>query len=177
MTANRLKTCVPLHCFGHRLHLPIGKYLMANGINTPASYCESNIWQHYFLTSWYDAISRSSRSSPRSHYQQFTDPPLPVVRPTWTQWCLRPIPEAYGGKKKLMPTYWGSNQHLSSSFTWMDSLSGCMRSLGPGNWVPSNQLDSSKQRVSHHMLRWIKTAWWGSHSTQVHNQGQVSVCS
>lgn len=60
--------------------------------------------------------------------------------PTCTQRCLRVIPEAYG--RKPMPIYYGSDQRLSSSFTWTDSLSGCLRRLGPGNWVPSNQLDS-----------------------------------
>lgn len=34
-----------------------------------------------------------------------------------------------------------------------------------------------QQHVSAHMLGWIKTTWWGRHSTQVHNQGQVSAPS
>ena len=44
----------------------------------------------------------------------------PVVWPTCTRRCLRVIPEAYG--RKPMPIYQGSDQRLSSSFTWTDSL-------------------------------------------------------
>lgn len=34
-------------------------------------------------------------------------------------------------------------KHPGSSFTWTDSLSGCLRKLGPGNWSASNQFDSA----------------------------------
>lgn len=37
----------------------------------------------------------------------------------------------------------GGGKHPGSSFTWTDSLSGCLRKLGPGNWSASNQFDSA----------------------------------